>query len=238
MEKKKQLSLEQISAIEMARRIGEKIVSDYPEIADDYRQGNTLNEIAEKYNIPEKYAIPYRNVRRCLQSAIKILISKEERKSLKRQHLQKSFLRNYKEGIGIFSFSSEKLKKMGRKLYEKKKGIHSQSKEEKIENAGKGGRKAYELGLGVHALSNKERKEFGRKGALVIGRKPFSDEERIYFFELCENQEYQYEAGGNKGKPNYKLISEELERKFGIKRSTITLTDIMYRFRKEKDDQR
>ena len=232
MANEKQISLEQIAAIEVSRKIGERIASDLPEIVDDYRGGSTLSEIAEKYELNEKYGIQRGRARQCLQKAIKILIPREERIKLKRKHLQKSFQRNYEEKLGIFSFSSEKLKNMGRRSYEKKKGIHAQSREEKKENARKGGRRAYELGLGVHALSSEERREFGKKAAITTGKEPYLDEERNYFYELCENPKYQYESGGNKGKPNYSSISEELERKFGIKRSKAGLTDLRYNFKK------
>ena len=231
MEKKqrKKLSLEQISAIVIARRIGRKIASDYPEIADDYRRGNTINEIEENYNFREKYNGSNSVIQNSIKKALEILISNEERENLKRQHLQKSCQRNYERGIGIFSLSSENLKEIGRKSYEKKKGIHAQNKEELKKNAIKAGRRLYEMGIGIHALSTEERKELSKKGVIARGHKPFSDEERTYFYELCKNPKYQYEIGRNKGKLDYKLISEELERRSGIKRSILTLKDIIYR---------
>lgn len=157
--------LEQILAIRFAGSIGEKIANDYPQIADDYRQGNTLKEIANNYNLAQKYGLRIgKLILNGLGRAIKILIPEEERQILKKRHQRK----NAREVL-----------------------------------------------------------------ISTLGYIPFSNEEKRYLLELSENPKYQYDRGGNRGRPNYKLISKELKRKFGIKRPTGSLSSTIYMLRKE-----
>lgn len=224
MEEKKhgrKLNQKQIAAINLAKRLGKKIAQDYPQIAEDYRRGSTIKKIAENYGFAGEYRlITGKNTWNCLVSALEILIPEEERQVLGRQHMQMTGKKGYEESKGIFSLRVEELGEArrkgglisgrinGREVYKEKKGIHAQSKEEK--------------------------RKFGKIGILAQGRKPFSDNEKIYFFELCESLEYQYKFGRQKGKPNYRSVSEGLERKFGIKRSVITLTSLMSKSKKEE----
>ena len=56
------------------------------------------------------------------------------------------------------------LREIGRRCYELGVGIHSQTKEKRIENGKKGTQKQKELGVGIYALTKEELSENGKKG--------------------------------------------------------------------------
>ena len=243
-----ELTQKQIIAIRLERKIGKEIARDYPEIADDYRQSSTLKNIVQDYKFSEKYELSENTAQIATLRALEILISKEERQILGKEHIRKEGLKKYEEGRGMFSLSYEDLEEWrrigrekgqpisckiaGRKVYNEKKGIFSRSKEKMKEDGIKGGKRLYELGLGIHAQSGEEKRKFNKMGLLARGYTPFSDEEKRYFFELCENPRYQHSIGARKGRPDYRLISEEIEKRYRIKRTTATLNNLMYKSRK------
>ena len=101
------------------------------------------------------------------------------------------------------------IKKNNERMRKKKIGIFSLSKKERMEarsDGGKiGGKRAYEMRKGAHALYT-----------------PWSKEERVYLLALCKLPKYQ-QTRQYKGNPNYKLISEELEKRFGVRRTRSAL---------------
>ncbi len=235
---KRKITPKQVGAIRLARKLGERIAMEHPHIAQDYRSGKTMVGIIGEYNFSEVYGShSIRVMKEAMRSALEKLIPAEELEILAREHRQNWGIETLEKGIGVFSITSEERteisRRVGNKTYEERLGIYSMTLDQKVAAGRKGGKiggkKLYEMGLGVHALTLEEKREAGRKAALARGQKPFSDEEKEYFLDLCKNQEYQYVAGEkNVGRPNYQLISDELERKFGIKRTTNSLKQLKY----------
>lgn len=102
----------------------------------------------------------------------------------------------------------------------------------------KTGRKMYERGLGIHSLTSEQKAASGRNGGraatLSKGLTPWSDEEKIYLSELCQNPEYQHRFGAQIGNPNYKCIAHELKAKFGTNRTRNSMQSINLRIRTMK----
>lgn len=209
---KRKITPEQVKAIRLARKLGEQIAMDHPHIAQDYRFGKTIVGIIEEYNFSEVYGShSIRVMKEAMRSALEKLISSDELKTLARGHHQEQAKESHKKGIGIFSIPYEKMREIGRKS----------------------GQRLYEERRGVHGLSLDEKREIGKGAALMRGQQPWSDEEKQYLLELCKNQEYQYLQGPNMGFPNYRLISDELERKFGRRRTSNALHTMRGRYKND-----
>lgn len=203
--------------MKLAKSAGKIIAEDYPDMADDYRNGTILRQIVAKYNIMEKYGIPSQlNAITAVRYALRNLISKEEMPKLASYH-------HMQHG-----------KMHGHKMYKLGQGIHALTPEQKAEAGVKGGEVAYKRRLGIHASSAEQRTEARRKGALSRGCTLWSEGETTYFFTLCRNPEYNHDQGTNKGRPDYRKIAAELEVMFGNKRTTRDLYS--YRFRHSKQN--
>ncbi len=245
IEQKGKFSPQQWKAIKLSRKLGKQIAQDYPEIANNYKSGMTMLNIAKIYNFISMYEVPsIKIMKEAMRGALEKLISTEELKILASEH-RREWGKEWgketlKRGIGLFSIIPEENLELRRKggqiSYEKGIGVHALSSDEKKEAGRKGGlisgRKVYDKGLGIHALTLEERREAGRKGALVRGQQLWLDEEKQYFLRLCKNPEYQYNLGPHMGCPNYKLISDELERKFGIRRTLYFLSRTKQKLKK------
>jgi hypothetical protein len=68
----------------------------------------------------------------------------------------------YEEGKGIHSQTIEERKKMGQKLHKELKGIHAQTFEERSELGKRNGKKLYEEKKGIHAQTFEEKSERGK----------------------------------------------------------------------------
>ena len=210
IEGKRRFSPQQWKAITFSRKLGEQIARDYPEIAEDYICGMKILNIAEQYNLTDIYDVPSVEImKEAMRSALEKLISKAELKIIAAEHRREHGKETIKKRIGLFSISPEERKDFSKK----------------------GGQTLYEKKLGIHALSSDEKAEAGRKSALSRGWQLWSDDEKQYLLRLFKDENYQY-PGTHKGQPNYKLISDELERVFEIKRSLHTLNKMKQKLKK------
>ena len=85
------------------------------------------------------------------------------------------------------------------------------------------GPKTYNEGIALFSASLERKLENARKGVVARGLTPWSQEERLYFIELCQNPVYHHKPGSHGGEPNYNQISQELYAKFGTRRVPKTL---------------
>ncbi len=188
------LTDDQMSAIWLSRKIGRKIAIDCPEIADDYRQGMTADEIVMNYGFKERYGAN-EVTSAAVYYALRELIPEEEHRSLGEEH----------RSIG------------------RQRGIFSMDPKKKAEAVSRGGRTAgnilYREGRGIFGLDDEQKAEVIRRRALANRHVLWSDDEKEYFMALCQNRRYQHQSGSQKGKPDYALIASDLFAWFGTERT-------------------
>ncbi len=209
------LEIKQWATIELAKRTGRTIAEINPEIADKYREGDSLTKIAREYSIANNYEVTKNIAINIIFFALRELIPESELERIGKEHLINRGKEAYKKGEAIFSISLERKKKIGEKLYKDKKGIFALSHEQLSENWKKG-----------------REKRATAQGVLV-----FPDEEKKYFLELCANPEYQYQKGLHNGRPIYTKIIDELENKFNVRRSINTLMVYKCLYKKQIKNQ-
>ncbi|MBI2970958.1 MAG: hypothetical protein HYY37_00900 [Candidatus Aenigmarchaeota archaeon] len=108
-----------VAAIRHAIRIGSKLAVQVPSIADDYRNGMTQPEIAEKYDIPARFGCRPLTARAAVSYALggyeggfdidayEGLISSSELLQLARAHATDGGLKAIQNGKGMFALSTE-----------------------------------------------------------------------------------------------------------------------------------
>ena len=110
---------EQIKAVRVAEQKKEVILVEYPQVADDYREGLTYDEIATKYDIADKHGITQEIAKTAVSLAINILLG-SERAKVTSEH------------------QATKKARGGQKTFEQKTGIHVLSHEERSDFGKKG----------------------------------------------------------------------------------------------------
>lgn len=251
----KGLNRRQMAAIRLADKAGLSIASDCPEIADDYRAGKTISEIAADYMIEDRYGLTYSVAQTAVGRALRELIDESELARIEFEHhsacgkLKGREL--YENKGGAFSLTPDRRSEIsreagrisGRKTYEEGKGIFSISPERRSEisrETGKAtGNMTYREGKGIFSLTPEEKAEACRKGGIsgaartheIRGLDPWSGEEFDCFVSLCDDPEYQFSSGPNRGRPDYRAISAELGARFGTKRSKTSLASKMNRMK-------
>src|SRR3989344_4647842 len=122
------LTREQIGGIRLTREIGSRLQKDFPEIADDYRNGMTSPEIIQKYKIHLRYGITIQIAKESVYCALygneggfgtvpyKGLFSERERKRVSGEHAQ------------IYHSAG------GRKTLELRVGVHGRTAEQRKED--------------------------------------------------------------------------------------------------------
>jgi len=226
-----------ILAIGLAKKTGRRIAADYPEIARDYRSGLTQEEIVEKYQLSQRYGLTSNVAVSAVSNALKDLIPEEELDVLSSAHSRIGSIHRanltYERGTGIFSQTTEDMRrngrKAGKKCYREGLGVFSLSEQELSDAGKKGAQTLLDEGKGIHAQTKAEKRKASRLGLLAQGKKPLSDEEKEAFFQLCEDVNYQHHSGRHYRRPDYQKISTELKRTFGTKRSIYTLRHLHYR---------
>jgi hypothetical protein len=202
---RKELTREQVIAVKLAKQTGMVIAQDYPQIADNYKAGDTLRKIAKEYGFLEKYGITEVVAINAVHCALHELVSEAELSKLKSDH------------------QSQGSKTGGKKNYEQGLGIFSLTPEQNVEAQKKGGKNNYERGHGIFSLTPERKADVARKSVLARGLTPWSTEEKIYLSDLCQTSEYRHSSGNHVGMPDYKKIAAELESKFGTKRTALAL---------------
>lgn len=216
------IEYERLRAIHFSNRMAVKIARDLPEIADDYRNGDSLTKLSEKYFLASTYSLTESIARTALCRALILLIDdKEERKKLNLQHKTDCGYSNFVHGKGLFGLNEERKKEASRKAgnttFKRRRGIHNLSLEERSRL----GKLHYPLGLGK--MSKEKRATMSRNSVISRGYIPWEDGERLYFVTLYKNPDFFHKSGSYKGCPNYRAISVELSRVYGTNRSPATL---------------
>ena len=193
------LTGEQLVAIRKAGELGKRLQEDFPEIADEYRNGRTMPEISLEYCIQELYdaksrAVAINAVRYALGgydfggiSYSGLIEDLEELKNIGLEHGREQRTENgnanYEKGLGVHGLTPEQRTENGKATYEMGLGVHGLTAEQIAENSRKGGNANYEMGLGVHGLTAEQIAENGRKGVMARGFVPWvpAEETKEYY---------------------------------------------------------
>lgn len=231
------LTYEQLNAIKLQIIVGRQLQIDLPEIANDYREGRFLREIASRYEIPSRYGLTMAIAKGAISKAIRGhnggfnippyngLINSDELEKLCEEHVAK--------GISIGGYRA------GNKLYEQRLGIHGRSIEQHRRDGRKGGSELYKKRKGIHGRTLQERSEYNRRAGIQAtiarGFTPYSASEIEYTFDLLQNPKYNI---GDQS--NNVLIARELNARFHNNRpvrNNRTIRYIISKLRKEHSEK-
>ena len=170
---------EQAGAIRRAVELGKTLQDDLGErLVDFYRSGGTIPQAIDEFDVRGKYGVTYNVARvgvrlaltgstwdtRSLEPYEGLIKDETERERIRSKHL------------------AETGKLSGNKAYLEGRGIHTRTKEERMELAFKGGKtmgkRAYKEKLGVHARSKLQMRKDALKALAARGGTPWSEEER------------------------------------------------------------
>lgn len=158
------LTGQQQAAIRLAAAIGDKIRKSHPEIAEEYRGGLSASELVSRHRFDHRYGVSRQAAIAAVRNAIRgysgngyesyqgLVADRSEREDLALAH-------NRRTGIEV---------------YERKRGIHGFTREQKTEACRKGGLiqgpLSYRLRIGCHALPREVVREQCRKIASLGGK--------------------------------------------------------------------
>ncbi len=174
----------QRSAIRFAVSIGRRIQDDFPGIADDFRKNSSVRRISIDYDVAKHYrttpTVAFKAVSRALKGyggelgdvPYDGLIPLGEFEELVTKHTKDVSDQQKKNGTGIFGLSKKELSDNGK------------------EGGKKGGTTSYERGKGYHSFSPEEKRAQGQKAATNRGDVPWSDEEITVLLQLPNNPHY------------------------------------------------
>jgi len=158
------LTGQQQAAIRLAAETGDDIRKSYPEIAEEYRSGLTASELVVRHGFDRRYGVSQRTAVAAVRNAIRgysgycceayqgLIADRSERENLALDH-------NRRTGIEV---------------YQRRRGIHGFTREQKAEACRKGGLirgpLSYRLRIGCHALPPEVVREQCRKIASLGGK--------------------------------------------------------------------
>jgi len=148
--------------IRKAMQIARKLQSDYgEEIMQLYRSGNTHQDIVSHLSVESFYSIKTSTANTAVQLALRGykayfnlsscsgLLSESELEEIAKKHIKSGWKTSKANKLGIFGWTSEKLKKHWENI----------------------GNKAYKDGVGIHGMTNEEKILAGKKGGLATAKK-------------------------------------------------------------------
>ena len=168
------LTGEQLFAIRRSGEVGKRLQEDFPEIADEYRNGMTMSEISLEYCIQDLYDASREVARIAISYALRgydfggisypgLIEADEERRNIGLKHNRENGKATYEMGKGVHGLTAEQLSENSRKggeaSYEMGKGIHGMTTEQRTEHS----KALYEMRKGIHGLTTEQRSENGRK---------------------------------------------------------------------------
>jgi len=217
-----ELRPDQIAAIKRSVLVGQKLQLTHPEILDMYRNGETLEEIANDLDIVSTHNVSKRIAITSVSHALRGydgffegesysgLADKSELDRLAyerqigtlRDNQKKSDETRKRKCVGIYGLTKDQLSSQGRK------------------GGKKGGRTVADRKIGIHALTYEQRQQIGYNIAISQGKLPWIKREENpnytkfgeleFGYGLTQLLKYQYQTGRNKGRPHWKLIAERI----------------------------
>jgi hypothetical protein len=160
----RRLTPEQLKAIRVAAAIGDDIRRNCPEVAEEYRSGFTAPNIVAMHEFDRRYEVSRRVAVNAVRNAIRgyfgccyepyhgLIADRSERENLAIAHNRQT----------------------GKELFEQRRGIHSLTREQKVDAGRKGGLirgpLSYRLRIGCHALPPEVLREHCRRIAPLGGK--------------------------------------------------------------------
>ncbi len=160
----RRLTGEQLAAIRLATEIGDDIRKRHPEVAEEYRRGLTAPKVVARHGFDHQYEVSRQTAINAVRSAIRgysgqfyepyhgLIADRSERESLAYAHNQQT----------------------GTEEFERKRGIHALTREQKAEAGRKGGLirgpLSYRLRIGCHAQPPEVLREHCRRIARLGGK--------------------------------------------------------------------
>ncbi len=202
---------ENIVGMKVSQLIGSKLAETHPEIVKKYRDGSSLDEIAQEKDNGNYQISPHvtlNAVRYCLIE----LIGKEEQAMLGKDHMHLYAPRNgkrggtasFKKGVGCFGMSKEKQRQ-------------ARLKGGKVAGAIVGKRN-YDNGIGIASLTAEELRENGVKSVIARGLVPYeNDVINTDYGEMTEKSLIVYLKGVER--LPWKEITRKVNSNFGNNRS-------------------
>jgi hypothetical protein len=154
----------QQAAIRLAAATGDEIRRTFPEIAEEYRSGLTASELVVRHGLDQRYGVSLRTATAAVRNAIRGYSG----------HGYESY-----QGLIADRFERANLalahdRRTGIEEYERKRGIHGLTREEKAAACRKGGLirgpLSYRLRIGCHALPPELVREQCRRNASLGGK--------------------------------------------------------------------
>jgi DNA-directed RNA polymerase subunit H (RpoH/RPB5) len=232
---KNRLKPEQISAIKRSSAIGRDLQVAHPKIIDMYREGKTLEEIADELDISLSYGVNERISITSVGHALRgydgyfggtsyIGLGEEtELDRLEEDHKLKGLDKGYLKGIetmrrntlGIFGLTKKQLSEQGRV------------------GGKKGGKTTLDKNLGIHSLSYEERQKVGYTAVISQGKLPWIKREETpeltrfgeleFAYILWQTPEYRHKCGKANGKPHWNLITKRINEIYHMGQEVRTL---------------
>ena len=175
------------AAIKFSILLGLEIKKYFPEIAEDYRQGLSLNDLVEKYNIKNFFG---KKEKVCQMGVLYAIKGYDGQIRLFKLETYSGLIEKNEAAIIGKEHNRKNSKKIGDHFFQEGLGIFKITKEERQKIGQKSGAKLVKEKLGVHAYTHEERKDVGRLGAIAQGKVPYSDEEILYIKELSKKPEF------------------------------------------------
>jgi hypothetical protein len=182
----------QFSAIRHSVRLGRALQNTSPQMAEDYRDGKSLKEIAKSYDISQTKGIAESTAIEAVRYALSGyhsnfgflgeqdydgLIPQDEYTNLAKQHHSNNALK-----------IDEQMKKENRGIY----GIPSA---QRTLAGQKGARNQIEKKIGIHAQTFEDHQELGRLGAEALGHTIWSDDEKLSALDMATQPGKEYQRG-------------------------------------------
>lgn len=227
MTKKKILTSQQIKGIGKSLEVGLQLQTDFPELADDYRNGISAPRIVAKYRLDSRYGISKLSAKEAVYRALKGvsghfgfeysgLLDEKEIAILGLEHIKENGHRNglvlKEKGLGLFSLTDEQW----REVHSKGGRVSGPGNLATItlEERSKNGKKSHELRRGVHGQTHEEHVQSGKKAGLASavsrGFTPWGSEETEFLKAALQDPEYIITQGFFKGKRDNRLIAGRL----------------------------
>ena len=240
---------EQLVAMKNAIQLGRTLQKDHPEIAELYRQGNSIAQIGNFLRVELEYQVNYSvawsGIQRAIsghQGGLKVraymgLIEEDERRTLAKEHNRESSKRLCEDKKGVFSRTPDQVRKdsqrAGKISYWGEKGLRNMAKEKRKKVSQKAGRKIYEEKLGIHGLSPEETRANAEKGALARGCSLWTEKETIDAYNLLQQADCQ----DKDGRPDLRKIGQGLVGLGYSKRTPIAIKSRVRKYRKSLEDK-
>jgi hypothetical protein len=170
-------------------KIGLKIKSDIPQIAEDYKNGLTLSELAVKYDIQTRYGLSSSKI---AEGSVRVAIVGVEKGPIRFEGLitDKSLLQRLNT-----KHKQKAAGKVGALSHRDRTGIFSQTSEQLTILGRTNGELTKKQGIGIHALTKNERISTGKMGVESRGFTPYNREEVDLIQELLKDPEYRLKDG-------------------------------------------